>query len=69
MRRTLVLLALGALVCLLAGAVYCALEWAWRAYDDHDRGLWEGLAIAVVISFGNDVANRVARKISARKFA
>lgn len=52
---------LGALAAVFAGAIYYGLEWAWRDYDDHARGMWEGSVLVYSITLGHVIAKRVVR--------
>lgn len=67
LRNLIVLFALGMFVAVLAGGVYYGLERLWRDYDDHDRGMWVGMAVVYTITFGNGLAKHfVTRKERSR---
>lgn len=52
----------------LAGLVTCwTLERLLVNYTDHDRRLWEGGAVWLVIDLGDRIANSVLRRIDAKK--
>lgn len=58
---------LGLAVGLAAAAVYWGLEGLLVACTDHDRGLWEGSTIVLVINEGYRLSRRVLRYIDAMK--
>lgn len=60
-------LAIGVVIVLAAACVYWGLEALLVGYDDHDRGLWEGAALVMVIRGGHALANRVLRQFDAKK--
>lgn len=66
-REALFLVFLGGLICVGMGAVYYTLEWAWQDYDDHDRGLFEGMLLLVTGELGNRVARHIANRKERRR--
>jgi uncharacterized membrane protein len=56
------LFVIGMLLAILVGALYYFLEWAWADYDDHDRGLFEGMLIITVYELGVKVAKHFVNR-------
>ena len=48
-------------------ATYWGLEVLLASYTDHDRCLWEGGAVALVINGGLALANLVLRRVGAKR--
>ena len=66
-KRVLLAFGLGVAVMLAVAAAYWGLEALLAGSSDHDRGLWEGTATAVIFLGGNAIADRVFRRSVAAK--
>jgi hypothetical protein len=66
--RTLFLpLLLGGAIMLVVVVTYWGLDALLANHSDYSRGLWEGAALVLVINGGNTLANRVLKRVDAKK--
>lgn len=66
-KRFLVAFGLGIAPVLVVVAVYWGLEALLASCADHDRGLWEGVAVASIFNGGTAIGSRVLRRVDAKK--
>lgn len=60
-------LALGAVIMLVVVVICRGLEVLLADRADYDRGLWEGAAIMLVMTYGYRIAHRVLRRADRKK--
>jgi hypothetical protein len=61
-RELVTLVAIGMLLALIVGMEYYLLEWAWADYDDHDRGIYEGMLMITTYELGAKYAKHLVNR-------